>query len=270
MSNIGNLWYYLDQYWADIGDPRVNDWFIIRGGGLRILFIMSMYVIFTRIILFYYMKERKEFELRHIMMAYNIFMVCWNGYLLYHIIISLDYGRIFLNFQYPSRDDRSPQTLQNLNMFWYFTLSRFCDLADTVFMVLRKKETQVTKLHLYHHMIVPLIFWVSFKYNHMIPIIRMFMAINCFIHTLMYGYYALASFGPNVQKYLWWKRYLTQIQILQFVVCGSYGILLFFKQTNYPMDWFCFVVGQNPIFLYLFYNFYKKSYNKRNIINKLN
>lgn len=33
--------------------------------------------------------------------------------------------------------------------------------------------------------------------------------------VLMYSYYALAAFGPRVQQYLVWKRYITQIQIFQ-------------------------------------------------------
>ena len=39
----------------------------------------------------------------------------------------------------------------------------------------------------------------------------------------MYSYYFLASLGPRVRPYLWWKRYLTQLQLAQFafiVVCA--------------------------------------------------
>ncbi len=143
-------------------------------------------------------------------------------------------------------------------------ISRFIDLLDTVFFVLRKKESQITSLHLYHHTVVPILCWVSFKYNAMIPIIRMFLVLNTAIHVMMYGYYALAAFGPSVQPYLWWKKYITQLQILQFIICGTYGIVLFCMQKNYPMDWFYFVVGQNPLFFYMFFDFYKHSYSQRN------
>jgi hypothetical protein len=30
----------------------------------------------------------------------------------------------------------------------------------------------------------------------------------------MYTYYALSAMGPKVQKYLWWKKYLTQFQLV--------------------------------------------------------
>jgi len=38
--------------------------------------------------------------------------------------------------------------------------------------------------------------------------------INSFIHVLMYTYYGLSSLGPHMQKYLWWKKYLTRIQLV--------------------------------------------------------
>lgn len=37
---------------------------------------------------------------------------------------------------------------------------------------------------------------------------------NSFIHVIMYSYYGLSTLGPNVTKYLWWKKYLTIIQLV--------------------------------------------------------
>ena len=33
------------------------------------------------------------------------------------------------------------------------------------------------------------------------------------IHTLMYFYYLCAALGPWMQPYLWWKKYLTTLQV---------------------------------------------------------
>ena len=30
----------------------------------------------------------------------------------------------------------------------------------------------------------------------------------------MYIYYGLAAIGPSMQKYLWWKRYMTKLQLV--------------------------------------------------------
>lgn len=38
--------------------------------------------------------------------------------------------------------------------------------------------------------------------------------LNSFVHVVMYGYYLLAALGPRVQKYLWWKKYITKLQLV--------------------------------------------------------
>ena len=41
-----------------------------------------------------------------------------------------------------------------------------------------------------------------------------FGTINSFVHTIMYLYYGLAAMGPHMQKYLWWKKHLTKVQLV--------------------------------------------------------
>lgn len=43
--------------------------------------------------------------------------------------------------------------------------------------------------------------------------------LNSFVHIFMYSYYALSLLGPNIQKYLWWKRYLTRLQLVSTYAC---------------------------------------------------
>lgn len=38
--------------------------------------------------------------------------------------------------------------------------------------------------------------------------------LNCVVHVVMYTYYGLSAMGPRYQKYLWWKKYLTTIQLV--------------------------------------------------------
>ena len=38
--------------------------------------------------------------------------------------------------------------------------------------------------------------------------------LNSFIHLVMYTYYGMAALGPQYQKYLWWKKYMTSMQIV--------------------------------------------------------
>ncbi|KAL3200657.1 hypothetical protein MRX96_012938 [Rhipicephalus microplus] len=59
-------------------------------------------------------------------------------------------------------------------------------------------------------------------------------ALNTFVHVVMYTYYFLSSIGPKAQKYLWWKRYLTQLQITQFIVAMVHGSIPLFYDCGYP------------------------------------
>jgi hypothetical protein len=38
--------------------------------------------------------------------------------------------------------------------------------------------------------------------------------LNTFVHIFMYTYYLFAALGPRFQKYLWWKKYLTVLQMV--------------------------------------------------------
>lgn len=50
--------------------------------------------------------------------------------------------------------------------------------------------------------------------------------LNCVVHVVMYSYYGLTAMGPNYQKYLWWKKYLTTIQLVCPVFIFIYSFYL--------------------------------------------
>lgn len=97
-------------------------------------------------------------------------------------------------------------------VYIYF-LAKMSELLDTVFFVIRKKERQITFLHLYHHTVMPMISWGATKYypgGHGTLIGVM----NSFVHIIMYSYYMLAAMGPQFQRYLFWKKYITTLQMV--------------------------------------------------------
>lgn len=57
-------------------------------------------------------------------------------------------------------------------------------------------------------------------------------SLNSFIHTIMYTYYLLAAFGPSMQKYLWWKKYMTKLQLVREHVLDPMPILYPIPLTN--------------------------------------
>jgi hypothetical protein len=38
--------------------------------------------------------------------------------------------------------------------------------------------------------------------------------VNNIVHIIMYFYYMLSAMGPQYQKYLWWKKHLTLLQLV--------------------------------------------------------
>ena len=252
----------MTEYWESISDPRTRDIYLVKGGIWRLLFMIIIYISVTYLIIPMYMKNRRAYKLKTCLLVYNSLMIAINAYLFHQILFSTELS-IFLNFQFPNIKDTSFEAMNHIRLAKLFTISRLIDLLDTVFFGLRKKNKQITFLHLYHHSIVPLICWISLKTNPLTPISRMFGLINCFLHIFMYTYYTLANFGDTFQKYFWLKKYLTLAQIIQFVICGLYGVILYCLQTDYPMGWFVVVVGQNPIFFVMFSVFYFQSYAKK-------
>lgn len=47
---------------------------------------------------------------------------------------------------------------------WYYYMCKIIELLDTVFFILRKKDNQVTFLHMYHHTIMPICAWIGVKW----------------------------------------------------------------------------------------------------------
>ena len=43
--------------------------------------------------------------------------------------------------------------------------------------------------------------------------------INSYVHVIMYFYYFLTSFKPELKQSLWWKKHITQLQMVSSYVC---------------------------------------------------
>lgn len=38
--------------------------------------------------------------------------------------------------------------------------------------------------------------------------------LNSMVHVVMYTYYLIAGLGPQYQKYVWWKKHVTKMQLV--------------------------------------------------------
>lgn len=105
--------------------------------------------------------------------------------------------------------------------------------------------------------------------------------LNTFVHIVMYTYYMFSAMGPQYQKYLWWKKYLTTFQMvcsllnaiaespvlsntflfqLQFVAIMVHAFQLLFVECNYPKAFVWWIGMHAVMFLFLFREFYKQAY----------
>lgn len=119
--------------------------------------------------------------------------------------------------------------------------------------------------------------------------------LNSSVHIAMYGYYFLAALGPYMQKYLWWKVYVTRLQIVSiqthwfcvFVCChwqcsnkrsynyflkndfffqaqlfiaAAYVVYLYKNDCTMPKSMAFIIIIDLLTFIYLFVNFYIDAY----------
>ncbi|KAF9802536.1 hypothetical protein SFRURICE_013723 [Spodoptera frugiperda] len=237
----------------DLADPRTADWWAVSNP-LVILSISSAYLYFCLSLGPRLMKNRPGFELRFPILLYNIFQV------LFSIFLSYEGAVYILNKEYnlacePVDYSNNPRAL------------RVTELLDTIFFVLRKKYNQVSFLHVYHHTLMSLLIWVGVKYFPGGHIVLMGW-LNSMVHVIMYTYYLISSLGPQYQKYVWWKKHVTSIQLIQFCIIFTHNIAVFFYDCKYPRVLNGLCALNSLIFIYLFGKFYIKSYQKENARNK--
>jgi fatty acid elongase 3 len=148
---------------------------------------------------------------------------------------------------------------------FYFYLSKFWELLDTVLLVLRGRP--LTLLHVWHHASVPLqtFLWIELE----MAVGTYGLWFNSFVHIFMYSYFAAALLKIRVP----WKRYITALQIVQFV--SSFLTLVPWAIANFGSPQRCtgnislsVSAVMNAILLGLFVRFYRQTYTGRLALDK--
>ena len=127
---------------------------------------------------------------------------------------------------------------------------------------------KVSNLHVFHHSVVPLAIWSVFKF---VPSIEngMYPFVNTIVHVIMYIYYTMASFGPRMEPYLKWKKYLTGIQLVQFVIIIVHSVRAPFIGCPVSSAYFLLIsTVLGGVFFILFFSFYKENYCKTSSVVK--
>ncbi|KAH8397091.1 hypothetical protein KR215_008481, partial [Drosophila sulfurigaster] len=209
-----------------------------------------------------WMEHREPYDLKNIILAYNVFQIVYNAamcyYTFYYLVV-----RVICN---PRCMETFPFGHEHKNLeryvhFAYF-FNKILDLLDTVFFVLRKKYKQISFLHVYHHAIVLFICYATMRFYGTGGHLNSVGLLNSFVHAVMYFYYFLSSERPGVKASIWWKKYITIIQLIQFVLAfihASY-VLIFSRGCGYPRCLLILLVVQSLVFMYMFGKFYYITY----------
>nr|XP_018902304.1 PREDICTED: elongation of very long chain fatty acids protein 4-like [Bemisia tabaci] len=244
-----------------IEDDVVDNWFLMSSTW-PIVTIIGVYLFFCLKWGPKYMEDKKPFEMKWILLAYNLFQVILNGNLVWQLFTTPGSMSYVSNHVCNPLGKNNPLFMSVCSGSWNYLMLKVTDLLATVFFVLRKKQSQISFLHVYHHTQMVFIAWAYLKYlkgEHFVLI----GALNAFVHVVMYSYYFLAALGPSVQKYLFWKRYITKLQIVQFLMVLAYFCALIWFRCGIQRS-LAIYCGLNVFFfLILFLNFYSNAYNKK-------
>jgi len=190
---------------------------------------------------------------RWVVQSHNAILVAWSTYMSFGILFQcIPRGYTLFGNAF---DPKQPAVS---NFFYHFYISKLYEFMDTYIMLYRGKLDQVSFLHVYHHVGVFFTCWLIARVapggDPWLPT-----AANAGVHIIMYSYYFLCTMMPDPaqrKKYLWWGKYLTQLQIAQFVlylVAGVGGIVF---GTPYPVyiTWLCTAYATGLLVLFsLFY-----------------
>ncbi|XP_065575611.1 very long chain fatty acid elongase 7-like isoform X2 [Artemia franciscana] len=240
-------------------DPRVKDWPFMSGWGSTVG-IVAVYIVGITIVGPKLMRNRKPYELKEVLFMYNLFQVLFSAWM---FLKGFQYGWWDkYSFRCEPLDTTNSYTgIGMASICWWYLVSKFTEFLDTVFFIMRKKFNQVSVLHVIHHAGMPLAVWWGVKFypgGHL----TFFGVFNTFVHVVMYTYYLLSSLGPQVQKYLWWKKHLTGLQLLQFIAVFIHSAQTFFSDCDVPKLFPVIICSYAMMFIILFSNFYIKSYTK--------
>lgn len=260
MSNV-------HEYFRSNGDARTDNWLLVYEPS----YILAFTIGYLLVVLIgpKWMEKREGFDLRKLLIVYNFFLVGLSGWMLHEFIATTVFNPNFSFWCQPTDPtDTSEMQMRQLNVSWWYFFSKIIEYMDTFFFILRKKNRQITFLHVYHHSTVLFVQWLSVK---QCPGGSGCFAgmLNCFIHVLMYGYYMLSAFGPHMQKYLWWKRYLTRLQIIQFLMVFIHTSYAIKHGCGYSktLSWMLWVYMMS-LFM-LFSHFYNQAYKSKKEAKKI-
>lgn len=203
-----------------------------------------------------YMKDRKAYNLRAVTRIFNLIQVLCNVYFAYHIGKFVFHPKNSILCPSLLNQERAYALEQKRLSICYLGV-RISDFIDTICFVLTKKTNHVSFLHVYHHVLVVLGFTFILLLGSG-PTLTFAGLLNSSVHIVMYTYYFLSTF-PSVAPYLWWKKYITRLQLAQFVIIICHTAVGL-SRCHYPRSVTYFITANAMLLLILFSRFYLQTY----------
>jgi hypothetical protein len=144
-------------------------------------------------------------------------------------------------------------------VIWVHYLSKVYEFTDTLIMILKKNERQISFLHVYHHASTFFPCWWSAINFAPGGDVWFICALNSAVHVFMYAYYFLSSCGVRVPAPV--KKSITTVQMVQFGLLNAQALYGTFWATYYrPRVVVVLALIQSVVFMTLFANFYRHAY----------
>lgn len=145
----------------------------------------------------------------------------------------------------------------NLWAYWsvqVFLYSKYWEWIDTLF--LRLSGRDISWLQYTHHMSTAILVYAN-SYDVLAPYTSVSMFLNCFVHFPMYWYFAYPR--GFLRPY---RQIITQIQIVQHIICVTGSIWNLFYRSYCPQPLIGNVMATSLYVMYLgyFLQFYIRSY----------
>ena len=234
------------------------DSFPLMGSPYPFLNICLIYLVIVKYAGPKFMENRKPFSLNNFTRIYNLYQVICCIYFVANIP---EFLGSFNPYKCYSGRVSNPF---HLKVSWFAIMLRASEFVETIVFVLRKKQNQVSWLHIYHHIAVVSIYWASFKYSPTRSEI-IIIAINSAVHVVMYSYYFLSSFNAFKSITNKVKSSITTMQIIQLVIIMTHIIHALARCNVSKLYWL--QLGNIVILIAMFLQFYFKTYRKEKVKN---
>jgi len=252
-----------NYHWVfeEMADARCRDWLLMSSPMLPVA-LCTLYLFIVLVAGPRYMKNRPAYKLVNFIFYYNIYQVI-SCCLLFWKVLTTGWTTTYSLGCQPVDYSDNPEAVKMLELMWWTTMLKLSEFSETIVFVLRKKDKQVSFLHVYHHVSTFLLCWTGVKFvgggMASFPVMP-----NCLVHIVMYTYYLMSqNKNSTVQKVLSAiKPYITIMQMVQFCIIIAHAMQVFDPSCKVPTFLAYVYIPNVFLIFYLFYDFYTTNFNE--------